>query len=52
MGRDEYPETVNIAYKLFVRTSRKFGGSILRVRRRKFRSECRRGGRISVMFTQ
>ena len=30
VGRHEYPEAINGAYELLVRTSRQFGGSILR----------------------
>ena len=40
------------AYELLVRTSRKFGGIILRGGRQVFRNERGRGGRTRVMFTQ
>ena len=52
VGRYEYPETINGSYELFVRTSRKFGGSIIREGRRNFRNESRHGGRTSVIFIQ
>ena len=52
MGRDEYPKTINGAYEVLLRTSRQFGGIILRGGRRSFINECGRGGRTSVMFTQ
>ena len=35
-----------------MRTSRQFGGSILKGGRQKFRSDCGCGGRTSIMFTQ
>ena len=43
---------VNGAYELLVRTSRKFGGSIMKGGIHNFRSECGRGIRTSVMFIQ
>ena len=52
MERCEYPEKVNVAYKLFARTSRHFGENIIRGGRQTFRSECSHGGRTSVIFTQ
>ena len=52
VGRDEYPETINGAYELLVRTSRQFGGIILRGGRRFFRNERGHGVRTSVVFTQ
>ena len=52
VGIYEYPETIKGAYELLVRTSRQFGGSILRGGRRNFRNERGSGGRTSVMFTQ
>ena len=52
IGIHEYPYMVNGACDLLVRTSRKFGGIILRVGRQNFRSERRRGGRTSIIFTQ
>ena len=52
LGRYEYPETINGAYELLVRTSGQFGGRILRRLRRNFINEHGCGGRISVMFTQ
>ena len=48
--RDEYPEKINGAYELLVRTSRQFGGSLLKGGRRNFRNECVHGGITSVMF--
>ena len=38
LGRYEYPEIINGAYKLLVLTSRQFGGRILRGRRLNFRN--------------
>ena len=52
VGIYEYPETINGAYELLVRTSRQFGGSILRGGRRYFRNEHGHGDRTSVMFMQ
>ena len=52
LGRDEYTETVNGAYELLVRTSRQFGGRIIRGGRKTTRSEHRRGGKIRIICTQ
>ena len=52
VGRYECPETINGAYELLVRTSRQFGGSILRGGRRNFRNERGCGDRSGVIFTQ
>ena len=52
VGRDEYPKTINGAYEVLLRTSRQFGGIILRGRRSNFTNERRHGGRKSGMFTQ
>ena len=52
VGRYECPETINGAYELLVRTSRQFGGSILRGGIRVFRNERGHGVRTSVVFTQ
>ena len=52
LGRYEYPEMMNGAYELFVRTSRQFDGSILRGGSQNFGNRCGHGGRTSVMFTQ
>ena len=52
VGRDEYSETVKGAYELLVRTSRHFGGIILKGGRRNYKSERRCGGITSIMFMQ
>ena len=52
LRRDEYTETINGVYKLFVHNSRQFGGIILRGGRLHFRNESGCGGGTSVMFTQ
>ena len=52
LGRYEYPEMMNGAYELFVRTSRQFNGSNLRGGSQNFGNRCGHGGRTSVMFTK
>ena len=52
VGRGEYTEMINEAFELLARTSRHFGGSILRGGRRNFRNEHGCGGRTSVVFTK
>ena len=49
---NEYPETVNGAYKLLVHKLKECDESILRVGRQKFRSEHGHGVRTSDMFKQ
>ena len=52
VGRNEYPETINRAYKLLVHTSRPFGGSIIKGGRQFFINERGHGDRTSVMFIE
>ena len=48
----QFSETINGEYKLFVRASRHFGGSVLRGEIRSFRNERGSGGKTIIMFTK